>query len=138
MLAQEIQSFLVIFPLDFDRKSATINQTNKGITMPTTTTTVTTYTTPDGVVFEGDTSLLDSVTSCLFGDEYANINLHKSKAPLMFHSSWFEWGDKGCFRAWGLNAKGKVVCGIRSYQNTGMASPKIEVKQMDACHDWGG
>lgn len=88
----------------------------------------------DGIAFIGKVDLLNQVVSCLFGTEYAKVDQHKVGNPCNFHSSWFLWGDKGCFRAWGLNADGKVVCGIRFMDD---ATPEIEVVAMDCCYDWG-
>lgn len=96
---------------------------------------------PDGLVFVGDLDVIPSVVSCLFGDEYAKVDTVKVSPILSLHSSWFEWGDKGCFRAWGCDAKGKVVCGIKTfgefdYRTRKYNNMRIVVQKMNACYDW--
>ena len=94
----------------------------------------------DGLVFKGDVDIIPSVSSCLFGDEYGKVNAVMASPILSFHSSWFESGDKGCFRAWGCDSSGNVVCGIMTrgtydYKSHTYLDMHIIIKRMNACLD---
>lgn len=95
---------------------------------------------PDGLMFSGDTDVLSSVVTCLFGDEYAKVETVKVESPLSLHSSWFEWGDKGRFRAWGCNTEGQVICGLKvateyNYKTGKYSAPRIIVRMMNTASD---
>lgn len=98
--------------------------------------------TVDGIEFKGDVDIADKVVAFLAGTEYSKVNKYVQAPIQSVHSSWFEWGDKGSFRAWGLDAKGNVVCGIRTraeydYKTQKYVNRRVEIAKMDQCDDWG-
>jgi len=65
--------------------------------------------------------LLPKVKLILIGDEYGQVEGTKVIAvgAQHLHSTWFHSGDKHCFRVWGVNEEGKVVCAFRAEYATG-------------------